>query len=75
MAKRIDIATYIGRQETGSGDYLDLYNLLIPLRNAELHLTHPIGSTLTHKTLTRLVPKLVLPPNIPKVGDTAYSMT
>jgi len=73
MAKRVDIGTYIGRQEFDEHTYLDLYNILIPIRNARLHDSHPVGSTLSHKTLQQLVPNLVLP-KTPQKGDIAYAL-
>lgn len=73
MAKRVNVGVYIGRQDLLGGNYADLYNLVIPVRNAALHLTHPIDSTVSHQTLTRLVPGLVLPPH-PQKGDMAYAL-
>lgn len=79
MAKRVNIAHYVGRQPLPGNGYLDLYDLFVPLRNAGQNITHPIDSTMTDKLLKILVPNIVFPKgtNIhlpPEKGAIAYAV-
>jgi hypothetical protein len=73
MAKRVDVAYYIGDQDFGLGMVLKLYNLIIPIRTKDKRHYHPIESTMTQQSLTELVPGIQFPPN-PQKGDIAFSM-
>lgn len=70
MNRRVDVAFFIGNQELYGGNYIPLYLLMLKdgLKDPQQRYTYPYFTTITDKTLKRLIPNIVFPAN-PKRHD------
>ena len=65
MAKRVDIAYYIGQQEMSHGQYSGLWNIIPKggILDQKNRITYPADATVTQGTLLRIFPHIVFPAN------------